>query len=964
MSSDDTPSASDSSAPPSPASPSSPDKTSEHDPSDTEPEPSAECASDTHDSAQSETELAPSPEPSPESSPESGTEAAAPSDIEAESATTAAAAQRSEARSEATNSGSEATNSGSEATNSGSEAPAVSATKKPCQKNTSRTETFDPRHWVSLEHHIENHEYPAHVTTCGPCQFWKNRWQWSSVCSSPNPVTNKKETWLGCQNGFGICLLCAAYRGDKARSALGRGTACLRRFANLKRHAEFPEHQDALQAWQQRLRADAAAPGETVSVFSSAAQATAASATTVASTAEAAADTVALAKSESAASKNLQPGIDSQAVVAARALLETHGSFRSLDVWINALGDEDRSSLESHWRCKRWITTMAFYEKELTRRVLREGAVFRLQADGLERTYQIEIGTVIWSWPAGLKPLQAHGEKQGWLEVLGPRGPWIVERLIGMQEFPQDMDCDGKASMLETNVRRACLNGSGEVDTKLLKHVQAQTRVWCSDGADLQVPLAASAFFPGLVFHAWDEAHSAQRLCANAFNAADDEVKMTDELLVTGRKPYSLAKFLSTSLVFRKTVGDAQVADEIAFVKNFGWAPQRFNSRAKPYARETRRWHTIFAAVATEAAGESKDRRALARMYLGELGGEHSSRLLLGGLLADVSAEHYAWVATGDKKNPDVTTVMRRANEFLARLSTLFDEALILTLPDTFTGVTLKFLEKPSYYRYGRSVQVIGIGDWQKDASASATIKKALGRVQVVVANIREYSRLAGRGQPCFANDFHQVRLLPRCLCYFLYFCHLCDYTILGPQESCVLSPSPPGKSPWPKPLVYEFLQSRALLVARLHSLPLTLTAFWSRRSWISRIFRGGQSQFAKDFSRSKFARRANVPRALAHISPRGQAFPRWLFNARGVGARVSRMARIEKRPQPRGIVSCLENRFWKSGAALSQISRNAMPRACAIARHLSRKYHACGAGPAFENAARVVVGCAQELEA
>ena len=115
---------------------------------------------------------------------------------------------------------------------------------------------------------------------------------------------------------------------------------------------------------------------------------------------------------------------------------------------------------------------------------------------------------------------------------------------------------------------------------------------------------------------------------------------MTDQLLVTGKKPYSLAKFLSTSLVFRKTVGDAQVNDEIAFVRNFGWAPQRFNMRAKPYAREARRWNVIFAAVATKAAGGNKERRILAMIFMEELGGEHSSRLLLGGMLADLSAEH------------------------------------------------------------------------------------------------------------------------------------------------------------------------------------------------------------------------------------------------------------------------------------------------------------------------------------
>ena len=125
------------------------------------------------------------------------------------------------------------------------------------------------------------------------------------------------------------------------------------------------------------------------------------------------------------------------------------------------------------------------------------GAVFRPQADGLDRTYQVEIGTVLWSLPSCLQHLPAHGEKGGWLEVLGSRGPWIVERIIGMQEFPQRMDCDGKVSMLEACVRRACLSASGEVDTKLHQHVREQTRVWCSDGADLQVPLAASASFLG-----------------------------------------------------------------------------------------------------------------------------------------------------------------------------------------------------------------------------------------------------------------------------------------------------------------------------------------------------------------------------------------------------------------------------------------------------------------------------------
>ena len=129
-------------------------------------------------------------------------------------------------------------------------------------------------------------------------------------------------------------------------------------------------------------------------------------------------------------------------------------------------------------------------------RVLREGAVFRLSADGLDRTYQVEIGIVLWSLPLTLQHLPSYGEQAGWLEVLGPRGPYIVERILGMKELPHDMGCDSKVAMLESCVRRACLAESGEVDIKLHQHVREQTRAWCSDGADLSVPLAASAFSP------------------------------------------------------------------------------------------------------------------------------------------------------------------------------------------------------------------------------------------------------------------------------------------------------------------------------------------------------------------------------------------------------------------------------------------------------------------------------------
>ena len=306
--------------------------------------------------------------------------------------------------------------------------------------------------------------------------------------------------------------------------------------------------------------------------------------------------------------------------------------------------------------------------------------------------YQVEIGAVLWTFPAALEPVRADLAKSGCISCLGARGPWVAERLIGMHEFPSEMNLEGKASMVEDAVRSATLGTDGEVDTELHQHILRGTRVWTSDGADLDVghALAEDGRFSSLVCHAWDESHSAGRLLASALKH-DQEVLEVDRLLVTGKKPYSLAKFVSTSDVFRKKFTDAQVAASVAFVRNFGWAPQRFQSRARPYARETRRWHAIWSAVAAEADGKDAKRRALALHLLSSLSGPNSMRLLLGGMLADLSAEHYSWVATGDKANPDASTVMEPSGCLVPARA----------MGDTYTGATLAYLKQAHFYHYG-----------------------------------------------------------------------------------------------------------------------------------------------------------------------------------------------------------------------------------------------------------------------
>ena len=320
--------------------------------------------------------------------------------------------------------------------------PGTAATAK--VDSSKVVETFDGGAWQTLAEHAASHNFPMHVGQCGVCRFWKDKEMWSAACSATNPVTQKKETWLGhAGGGLGICLFCAAFKGSRCLSDLGRGAGSFSRLRNIRRHATCKEHQEAEAAWQERVRRESSFPG--VESFSEAA--------TAAPVPPVLRKTVV----ESGA----------RGVVATRALLETSSSFKSFDVWREALLGDERAAVGSSKECRRRVMSMAQHEKWVTQKILKEGVVFRLSADGLDRAYQVELGTVLWSLPKALDFLPSYGKNAGWLEQLGPKGPWIVERLIGMREFPRAMDCDGKATMLEDCVRRACQTAGGEVDVEM-----------------------------------------------------------------------------------------------------------------------------------------------------------------------------------------------------------------------------------------------------------------------------------------------------------------------------------------------------------------------------------------------------------------------------------------------------------------------------------------------------------------
>ena len=537
-----------------------------------------------------------------------------------------------------------------------------------------------------VEVHIKEHSFPLHIATCGICQYWKNRVAWSARASFLEKASGKRLSWLACSSvGQALCWPCASCSVGRDRFARGTGTFYL---TNLLRHQRSKSHLNSIELWNARSQAgdDGVTRPDKDAQFEVAVAGPASN-----------------LKVAGSAANLKHPRLEALDFVFVRTLLETRGSFNNWDAWVAAAGGTSSGRRPPVSECKRGFSTLASLERLVTHEVLKAGVAYWLQADGLGRTYQAGIGAVVWKFPASVAWLLQPGLHFSWLIQLGDRGPWLVERLLGAREFPSDMNTPAKVRMLENYIRRATQDAKGDADLQLHRKIRSRALSWASDGADRAVGDVATEHFPSMVFRVWEESHSAVKVLAHAVTE-DPEVRLVDSLLVSGKDPPSLAKFLSTSEVYRRRCADAQLSadDGVSLCENFGWAPQRFASRARPLARVARRWDPIWDSLATEAGSASNSQRRLyARYYLQELGGVNAPRLLLGGMLTDISVEHYKWVAGGDKNDPDPTTVTERANLFLHRLRALFDKGTILTLEETYTGEVLRFLRRGKIVYHG-----------------------------------------------------------------------------------------------------------------------------------------------------------------------------------------------------------------------------------------------------------------------
>ena len=212
-----------------------------------------------------------------------------------------------------------------------------------------------------------------------------------------------------------------------------------------------------------------------------------------------------------------------------------------------------------------------------------------------------------------------------------------------MPELAIEHDADAKCNI----TKGALLAQLGEV---AFEHLEKICLFFSTVNATDEVKvgeLLQTTHLPRMVVHARDTSHSLALVLKKAL-VGDAEIALVDELLVTGKDPPSLAKFISTSDRFAETIKQKQRDDAVAVLSHLGWAPQRFSSRALPYGRLALRLSQALETVSHEAEKGSSKRRAWAHRLLCELSGKNTLRLLLGAMLADLSHEHCNFVHAAD----------------------------------------------------------------------------------------------------------------------------------------------------------------------------------------------------------------------------------------------------------------------------------------------------------------------------
>lgn len=464
------------------------------------------------------------------------------------------------------------------------------------------------------------------VRSCYRCFFLKNQDEWFGQCTVKHPVTGRVVVWLSDtgdakKKSWHIgCLLC---QGQGFKNVFAKFQA-QPKLCNILRHAECDQHKEAVEAFQSR--------GEKVD-----------------------------GEPEPETRELEKYAVGYCHFIFQRTLLATGSSFTSFPKWIQSAqlsGADIPHGAIGDAVSRQLLQTMADRERQVNMKLFAHCSAAGLQQDGRGDAVAVTCKMVLWRWPPGLS---TDPPVHGVLSLNNGKAPWIVCRVAALTELKADRGADALLDSLESTL---CKHSQDENN---LKDIAGKIWFVTTDGAADE--LSAGRKFMNkhrnVRFHFTDECHTAM-LALKKVLSADPEIEEVERLLVSGKRPYSVAKWLSTSDICAAHFKDEERADAVSVLENLSWAMQRFDSRKKPLARICLRLQQVFGALASVA--ESKHKMAAdARKLLESLSGDHTNRLVLAAMLADLCWEHSAWVHFGDFTDPCPVALEAAQDKFFLR---------------------------------------------------------------------------------------------------------------------------------------------------------------------------------------------------------------------------------------------------------------------------------------------------------
>ena len=350
-------------------------------------------------------------------------------------------------------------------------------------------------------------------------------------------------------------------------------------------------------------------------------------------------------------------GITNAHIFGMLSYLETGRGFRYYEAEMQkmrqARGSKDFAPGNHSRRVARSLCkVMAGWERWVTRLLLAASSVSSLAQDARDTFLLMGTRSVLWDMPQKLGGFSLSGVRgllpgeEGLparpqpIVQSGTRGPpWIADRFLGFATYGVDRSGVWSASAVVETVKRTM------VEADAAKQVLEKMTFFTADNAsDENVVFDELKKQMPQLMHCPDATHSLQ-IGIKQGTRGDPECDIIQGVCLTNKKPYrSISNMCRRSSRVRALFTEEQLERAQCVISHMGWAPQRHSSRARALSRQSLKITEVFSMLAREAEGGHLKRDALHNLR--EL--SPYRRLMLCGLLADVTFEHHLLIRQTD----------------------------------------------------------------------------------------------------------------------------------------------------------------------------------------------------------------------------------------------------------------------------------------------------------------------------